>query len=52
MKKRINILLYIILFSSTQVLFAQGASEKGVGLKKTGQSTINFMQVRVVPNAV
>ena len=50
--KKINILVFVILFLSAHLLFAQGASEKGVDLKKTGQSTMNFLQVGVVPNAV
>ncbi|HEX9933915.1 MAG TPA: PorV/PorQ family protein [bacterium] len=51
MKKTIYLLIGTILSSSVP-LFAQDlVFEQGVGLKKLGQSTMNFLQVSIVPRA-
>lgn len=54
MKKNIYIFILIVFMASVQMLFAQYENpvEKGVDLKKTGQSTMTFLQVGVVPEAV
>ena len=54
MKKNMHIVILMILFASGQMLFAQYENpvEKSVGLEKSGQTTMNFLQVGVVPDAV
>jgi len=50
--KRIIIFIGLILVFTTMVpVFAQEYNGVGVGLKKLGQSTMNFLQVGVVPRA-
>jgi len=51
MKKTIHLLIGAILLCVVPLLAQDLVFEQGVGLKKVGQSTMNFLQVGVVPRA-
>ena len=46
-----NLLLLACILMTSSV-FGQVSGEQGVDLKNTGQSTMNFLQVSVVPKAI
>lgn len=48
--RKVNII--ITLFLLVSFVLAQTVDEQGVGLKKSGQTTMNFLEVNVIPRAV
>lgn len=52
MKRLMKNILVLASLLAASSLFAQGSGNQGVDLKNTGQATMNFLQVSVVPKAI